>query len=37
MMQPDAKVEKAHRYPKPVDFRKSIDRLAVLVELLEHY
>ncbi|MHC8334923.1 IS66 family insertion sequence element accessory protein TnpB [Pseudomonas sp. LB3P25] len=33
MMRPDAKVEKVHLYPKPVDFRKSIDGLAVLVEL----
>ena len=23
MMRPDAKVEKVHLYPKPVDFRKS--------------
>ncbi|WP_258007508.1 IS66 family insertion sequence element accessory protein TnpB, partial [Pseudomonas syringae] len=33
MMRPDAKVEKVYLYPKPVDFRKSIDGLAVLVEL----
>ena len=33
MMQPDAKVEKVYLYPKPVDFRKSIDGLAALVEL----
>ncbi|MCO7524362.1 IS66 family insertion sequence element accessory protein TnpB [Pseudomonas asiatica] len=33
MMRPDAKVEKAYLYPKPVDFRKSIDGLAALVEL----
>ncbi len=32
MMRPDAKVEKVYLYPKPVDFRKSIDRLAALVE-----
>ncbi|AZE49384.1 Mobile element protein [Pseudomonas chlororaphis] len=25
MMRPDAKVEKVYLYPKPVDFRKSID------------
>lgn len=33
MMCPDAKVEKVFLYPKPVDFRKSIDGLAALVEL----
>ena len=33
MMRPDAKVEKVYLYPKPVDFRKSIDGLAALVEL----
>ena len=33
MMRPDAKVKKVYRYPKPVDFRKSIDGLAALVEL----
>ncbi|RON06738.1 transposase [Pseudomonas brassicacearum] len=33
MMRPDAKVEKAYLYPKPVDFRKSLDSLAALVEL----
>ena len=33
MVLPDAKVEKVYLYPKPVDFRKSIDGLAVLVEL----
>lgn len=33
MMRPDAKVGKVHLYPKPVDFRKSIDDLAALVEL----
>ncbi|NAT03525.1 IS66 family insertion sequence hypothetical protein, partial [Pseudomonas syringae pv. actinidiae] len=27
-MRPDAKVEKVYLYPKPVDFRKSIDGLA---------
>ncbi|QZP29690.1 IS66 family insertion sequence element accessory protein TnpB [Pseudomonas mosselii] len=32
-MRPDAKVEKVYLYPKPVDFRKSIDSLAALVEL----
>ncbi|EPM60432.1 ISPsy5, Orf1 [Pseudomonas syringae pv. actinidiae ICMP 19071] len=32
-MRPDAKVEKVYLYPKPVDFRKSIDGLAALVEL----
>jgi transposase len=32
MMHPDAKVEKVYLYPKPVDFRKSIDGLAALVE-----
>lgn len=32
MMRPDAK-EKVYFYPKPVDFRKSIDGLAALVEL----
>ncbi|MBM0211528.1 IS66 family insertion sequence element accessory protein TnpB, partial [Pseudomonas syringae pv. maculicola] len=38
-MRPDAKVEKVEKvekvylYPKPVDFRKSIDGLAALVEL----
>lgn len=30
---PDAKVEKVYLYPKPVDFRKSIDGLAALAEL----
>lgn len=29
----DAKVEKVYLYPKPVDFRKSIDGLGALVEL----
>lgn len=33
MMRPDAKVEKVYFYPKPIDFRKSIDGLAALVEL----
>lgn len=33
MMRPDAKVEKIYLYPKPVDFRKSVDGLASLVEL----
>ena len=32
-MRPDAKVEKVYLYPKPVDFRKSIDGLSALVEL----
>ena len=32
MMRPDAKVEKVDYYPKPVDFRKSIDGLTALVE-----
>jgi len=33
MMLPDTKVETVYLYPKPVDFRKSIDGLAALVEL----
>jgi hypothetical protein len=33
MMRPDANVEKVYLYPKPLDFRKSIDGLAALVEL----
>jgi hypothetical protein len=33
MMRPEAKVEKVHLYPKPVDFRKSIAGLAALVDL----
>jgi hypothetical protein len=33
MMRPDAKVEKVYLYPKPVDFRKSIDGLASLARL----
>ncbi|HBM63984.1 MAG TPA: IS66 family insertion sequence hypothetical protein, partial [Pseudomonas sp.] len=27
-MRPDSKVEKVYLYPKPVDFRKSIDGLT---------
>ncbi|AKA86432.1 IS66 family insertion sequence element accessory protein TnpB [Pseudomonas synxantha] len=33
MMRPNASVEKVYLYPKPVDFRKSIDGLTALVEL----
>jgi len=33
MMRPESKVEKVYLYPRPVDFRKSIDGLAALVEL----
>ena len=33
MMRPDATVDKVYLNPKPVDFRKSIDGLAALVEL----
>lgn len=33
MTRPDAKVKAVYLYPKPVDFRKSIDGLAALVEL----
>ena len=33
MIEPEEKVEKVYLYPKPVDFRKSIDGLAALVEL----
>ncbi|AKA86411.1 hypothetical protein [Pseudomonas synxantha] len=33
MMRPDAQVEKVCLYPKPVDFRKTINVLAALVEL----
>lgn len=33
MRRPDAKVEKVYLYPRPVDFRKSIDGLVALVEL----
>ena len=33
MMRPNAKVKKVYLYPKPVDFRKSIDGLAALVQL----
>ncbi|NLY14821.1 MAG: IS66 family insertion sequence element accessory protein TnpB [Gammaproteobacteria bacterium] len=32
-MRPNAKVQKTYLYPKAVDFRKSIDGLAALVEL----
>jgi len=32
MMRPGAKVEKVYLFPKPLDFRKSIDGLAALVE-----
>ncbi len=32
MMCPNASVEKVYLYPKPVDFRKSIDGLTALVE-----
>ncbi|MNJ48276.1 IS66 Orf2 like protein [compost metagenome] len=35
MMRTDAKVEKVYLHPKPVDFRKSFDGLAALVELVE--
>ena len=31
MMRPDAEIKKVYLYPKPVDFRKSIDGLAALV------
>lgn len=33
VVRPDAKVEKVYLYSKPVDFRKSVDGLAALVEL----
>jgi hypothetical protein len=33
MMRPDDKVKAVYFYPKPVDFRKSIDGLRALVEL----
>lgn len=33
MMRPDAKVDKVYLYPNPVDFQKSINSLAALVEL----
>ena len=33
MMRPDAKVEKVYLYPKSVDYLKSIDGFAALVEL----
>lgn len=32
MMGPDAKVEKVYLCPKPINFRKSINGLAALVE-----
>ena len=32
MMRPNASVEKVYLYPKPVDFRKSIDGLYPLHE-----
>ncbi|TXR35263.1 transposase, partial [Ectopseudomonas mendocina] len=32
-MRPDAKVQKVYLYPKPVDFRTSINALAALAEL----
>lgn len=35
MMRPDAKVEKVYVYPKPVDFRKSIDGLAEVSVILD--
>ena len=35
MMCPDAKAEKVYLYPKPIDFRNSIDGLAALVILVE--
>ena len=35
MMRPDAKVQIIDLYPKPVEFRKSIDGLAALVKLPE--
>ena len=31
MMRPDPKVKAVYLYPKPVDFRKSINGLAALV------
>lgn len=31
MMRPDAKVEKVYLYPKPMDFRKSIDGLSARI------
>lgn len=33
MIRPDAKAQKVYLYPKPADFRKSINSLAALVEL----
>ena len=33
MMRPNASVEKVYLYPKPVDFRKSINGPPTLVEL----
>ena len=33
MIRPKTKVSQVCLYPKPVDFRESIDNLAVLVEL----
>jgi hypothetical protein len=33
MMRPGAKVEKAYLYPKSVELQKTIDGLAMLVEL----
>jgi hypothetical protein len=30
MMRPDTKVKKVFLYPRPVDFRKSIDGLSAL-------
>ncbi|SFY19290.1 hypothetical protein SAMN04244547_04397 [Azotobacter vinelandii] len=35
MMHPDAKVERVYLYPKLVNFRKSIDGLAALVDLAQ--
>ncbi|QXG50212.1 IS66 family insertion sequence element accessory protein TnpB [Pseudomonas viridiflava] len=32
-MRPYAKVEKMYLYPNPLNFRKSVDGLAALVEL----
>jgi hypothetical protein len=34
IMRPDTKVEKVYLYPQPVDFRKTIDGLIALVELI---
>lgn len=33
MVRPNTSVEKVYLYPRPVDFQKSIDGLAALVEL----